>query len=187
MRISWQWEKVWRRDWQIRPVVCFSPHQKCPWDAQICPRNRPKKSSHQLFQFWRLKPQNPDKKLPNSCFQQIFEKKLKGSALWRTVFRKIRPQKFPIFFHSNSEQERNPKKGQLAGELQYLSERFWGGCSGVVGKCGRLEGDCGWNSFSARWVWNFSVSLEERKLHYIQKNVNKGKENTRLEWSTKTN
>ena len=33
--------------------------------------------------------------------------------------------------------------GQLTGELQYLSERFWDGCSGVVGKCGRLDGDCG--------------------------------------------
>ena len=39
---------------------------------------------------------------------------------------------------------------ELAGELQYLSERFWDGCSGVVGKCGRLYGDCGWKSFSAR-------------------------------------
>ena len=33
--------------------------------------------------------------------------------------------------------------GQLTGELQYLSERFWGGCSRVVEKCGKLDGDCG--------------------------------------------
>ena len=33
--------------------------------------------------------------------------------------------------------------GQLTGELQYLSERFWGGYSGVVGKCGKMDGDCG--------------------------------------------
>ena len=35
--------------------------------------------------------------------------------------------------------------GKLAGELQYLSERFLDGFSGVVGKCGMLDGDCGWN------------------------------------------
>ena len=33
--------------------------------------------------------------------------------------------------------------GQLAGELQYLSERFWDGYSGVVEKCGKLNTDCG--------------------------------------------
>ena len=53
--------------------------------------------------------------------------------------------------------------GLLAGELQYLSERFWGGCSGVVGKCGKVDVDCGWNIFSAKLVWIFSVSLGERK------------------------
>ena len=53
--------------------------------------------------------------------------------------------------------------GQLTGELQYLSERFWNGYSGVVGKCGKVDVDCGWKSFSAKLVWNFSVSLAERK------------------------
>ena len=52
---------------------------------------------------------------------------------------------------------------ELTGELQYLSERFWDGCSGVVGKCGKVDVDCGWNIFSAKLVWNFSVSLGERK------------------------
>ena len=55
---------------------------------------------------------------------------------------------------------------QLAGELQYLSERFWNGCSEVVGKCGKIEVGCGWKSFSVSWVWNFSVSLGERKRQF---------------------
>ena len=33
--------------------------------------------------------------------------------------------------------------GQLTGELQFLIERFWNGFSGVVGKCGMMDGDCG--------------------------------------------
>ena len=32
---------------------------------------------------------------------------------------------------------------QFAGELQYLSERLWNGCSGGVGKCGKVDADCG--------------------------------------------
>jgi len=32
---------------------------------------------------------------------------------------------------------------ELAGELQFFVERFWDGFSGVVGKCGMLDGDCG--------------------------------------------
>ena len=32
--------------------------------------------------------------------------------------------------------------GELAGELQYISEKFWNGCSEVVGKCGKIEAGC---------------------------------------------
>ena len=60
--------------------------------------------------------------------------------------------------------------GLLAGELQYLSERFWNGYSGVVGNCGKVDGDCGWKSFSAKLVWNFSVSLA---FFTIKANINK--------------
>ena len=59
--------------------------------------------------------------------------------------------------------------GKLAGEFEYLSKRFWKGFSGMVEKCGKLEIDCGWNSFSVRWVWNFSVSLAEKKTMFIPK------------------
>ena len=45
--------------------------------------------------------------------------------------------------HANSDQERNPKKGQLAGELQYFRKIFLDEFSEVVEKCGKLDGDCG--------------------------------------------
>ena len=53
---------------------------------------------------------------------------------------------------------------ELAGEFGFFSERFWGGFSGVVGKCGMLNANCRWNSFSVRWVGIFSVSLEEKAM-----------------------
>jgi len=34
----------------------------------------------------------------------------------------------------------------------------------MIEKCGKVEVGCGWNSFSVREVWNFPVSLRERKL-----------------------
>ena len=39
---------------------------------------------------------------------------------------------------------------ELAGELQYFRKIFLDGFSGVVGICGKLEVDCGGNSFSVR-------------------------------------
>ncbi|MBQ4530515.1 MAG: hypothetical protein IJA36_07895 [Lachnospiraceae bacterium] len=56
--------------------------------------------------------------------------------------------------------------GELAGEFKFFGERFESGYSGVVGKCGKLDGNCGRNSFSARLVWNFSVSLAEQKTMF---------------------
>ena len=34
----------------------------------------------------------------------------------------------------------------------------------MVENCGKLEVDCGWNSFSVKWVWIFSVSLEKEAV-----------------------
>ena len=53
--------------------------------------------------------------------------------------------------------------GELAGEFEFFGERFESGFFGVVGKCGKVDVDCGWKSFSARLVWNFSVSLAEKR------------------------
>ena len=33
----------------------------------------------------------------------------------------------------------------------------------MVVTCGNPEVDCGWNSFSVSWVWNFSVSFGNKK------------------------
>lgn len=47
-------------------------------------------------QFWQLKSQNPDKKLPNSCSQQIFHKSLKALLFGERFFGKSVP-KNPLF------------------------------------------------------------------------------------------
>lgn len=58
---------------------------------------------------------------------------------------------------------------KLAGEFEFFGERFESGYSGMVGKCGKVDVDCGWNSFSARLVWIFSVSLGERKRRQFRR------------------
>ena len=45
--------------------------------------------------------------------------------------------------------------GELAGELQYLSERFWNGFSGVVGKMWKA----GWGLWMEKFFSEISVEF----------------------------